>query len=86
MACSLCVGLLARLHLRPVLIAEQVEEPVGEGAVPGVTDDRRAKHDVAELAGRARREPLAQKQAPPNGYAGKFSTPYCIAASFVPHR
>ena len=24
-------------------------------------------------------EPLAQKQAPPNGYAAKFSTPYCIA-------
>jgi len=28
-------------------------------------------------------EPLAAKQAPPNGYAGKFSTPYCIAAGFV---
>ena len=28
-------------------------------------------------------EPLAAKQKPPNGYAGKFSTPYCIAASFV---
>jgi 2-methylcitrate dehydratase PrpD len=28
-------------------------------------------------------EPLATKQAPPNGYAGKFSTPYCIAAGFV---
>jgi len=24
-------------------------------------------------------EPLAQKQRPPNGYAAKFSTPYCIA-------
>jgi 2-methylcitrate dehydratase PrpD len=24
-------------------------------------------------------EPLALKHAPPNGYAGKFSTPYCIA-------
>ena len=24
-------------------------------------------------------EPLAAKQRPPNGYAGKFSTPYCIA-------
>ena len=28
-------------------------------------------------------EPLAAKQTPPNGYAGKFSTPYCIAAGFV---
>jgi 2-methylcitrate dehydratase PrpD len=28
-------------------------------------------------------EPLAAKQQPKNGYAGKFSTPYCIAAGFV---
>src|ERR1700720_1030834 len=28
-------------------------------------------------------EPLAAKQRPANGYAGKFSTPYCIAAAFV---
>jgi 2-methylcitrate dehydratase PrpD len=28
-------------------------------------------------------EPLASKQKPQNGYAGKFSTPYCIAAAFV---
>jgi 2-methylcitrate dehydratase PrpD len=28
-------------------------------------------------------EPLAAKQKPHNGYAGKFSTPYCIAAGFV---
>ncbi len=28
-------------------------------------------------------EPLAAKQRPNNGYAGKFSTPYCIAAGFV---
>jgi 2-methylcitrate dehydratase PrpD len=28
-------------------------------------------------------EPLADKQRPPNGYAGKFSTPYCIAAAFL---
>jgi 2-methylcitrate dehydratase PrpD len=28
-------------------------------------------------------EPLALKQRVPNGYAGKFSTPYCIAAGFV---
>jgi len=28
-------------------------------------------------------EPLALKHAPPNGYAGKFSTPYCIAAGFL---
>jgi 2-methylcitrate dehydratase PrpD len=28
-------------------------------------------------------EPLAAKQRPANGYAGKFSTPYCMAAGFV---
>jgi 2-methylcitrate dehydratase PrpD len=28
-------------------------------------------------------EPLAAKQTPPNGYAGKFSQPYCIAAGFI---
>jgi 2-methylcitrate dehydratase PrpD len=28
-------------------------------------------------------EPLADKQRPPNGYAAKFSTPYCIATGFV---
>lgn len=28
-------------------------------------------------------EPLEKKHAPPNGYAGKFSTPYCIAVGFL---
>src|SRR5205823_12896255 len=28
-------------------------------------------------------EPLAAKQAPPNAYAAKFSTPFCIAAGLV---
>src|SRR5579883_1047254 len=28
-------------------------------------------------------EPLAFKQRPANGYAGKFSTPYCVAAGFL---
>jgi 2-methylcitrate dehydratase PrpD len=28
-------------------------------------------------------EPLPDKQRPPNGYAGKFSQPYCIARAFV---
>ena len=28
-------------------------------------------------------EPLAAKQRVPNAYAGKFSTPYCIASGFV---
>src|SRR3989454_3977716 len=39
---------------------------------------------VAEVAeGTVHRlwEPLADKQRPPNGYAGKFSAPYCIAAT-----
>jgi 2-methylcitrate dehydratase PrpD len=28
-------------------------------------------------------EPLAAKQAPPNAYGAKFSTPFCIAAGFI---
>ena len=28
-------------------------------------------------------EPLDLKRKPPNGYAGKFSTPYCIAVGFL---
>ena len=28
-------------------------------------------------------EPLQQKQSPPNAYAAKFSTPFCIAAGFI---
>lgn len=28
-------------------------------------------------------EPLAEKQAPPNAYAAKFSTPFCIAVGFM---
>ncbi len=28
-------------------------------------------------------EPLAAKQAPPNAYAAKFSTPFCIAVAFL---
>jgi 2-methylcitrate dehydratase PrpD len=28
-------------------------------------------------------EPLAQKQAPPNAYAAKFSVPFCIAVGFI---
>jgi 2-methylcitrate dehydratase PrpD len=28
-------------------------------------------------------EPLADKQHPPNGYAAKFSIPYCVASGFV---
>jgi 2-methylcitrate dehydratase PrpD len=28
-------------------------------------------------------EPLAEKQRPPNGYAAKFATPYCIAAAIL---
>lgn len=28
-------------------------------------------------------EPLAEKQKPPTGYGGKFSTPYCVAVGFL---
>jgi 2-methylcitrate dehydratase PrpD len=39
--------------------------------------------DVAEGTVHRLWEPLADKQRPPNGYAAKFSTPYCVAAGFV---
>ena len=46
--------------------------------------------DVIELVARVAEgtvhrlwEPLAEKQRPPNGYAAKFSAPWCIAAGFV---
>ena len=49
-----------------------------------------APEDVAEMLcdvgeGTVHRlwEPLTRKQRPPNGYAAKFATPYCIAAAFV---
>ena len=50
------VSALAPLHLRPVLVPEQVEQPFREGA-PLVADDLRAQHDVAERPRHARREP-----------------------------
>src|ERR1700730_10727076 len=39
--------------------------------------------EVGEGTGPRLWEPLADKQRPGNGYGGKFSTPYCIAAGFV---
>ncbi len=39
--------------------------------------------EVAEATVHRLWEPLADKQRPVNGYAAKFSTPYCIAAGFV---
>lgn len=39
--------------------------------------------DVAEGTVHRLWEPLAAKRRPPNGYAAKFSTPYCIAAGFI---
>jgi 2-methylcitrate dehydratase PrpD len=50
------------------IAAEQVEELVCE---------------VAEGTVHRLWEPLAAKQRPANGYAGKFSTPYCIAVAWV---
>ena len=55
---------------------------------------RRARHqgrrDRRDRSARSARAPCTgcgsrsrAKQRPPNGYAGKFSTPYCIAAGFV---
>ncbi len=44
---------------------------------------RRSVCEVGEGTVHRLWEPLAAKQHVPNGYAGKFSTPYCIAAGFV---
>jgi 2-methylcitrate dehydratase PrpD len=46
-------------------------------------DIRALECEVAEGTVHRLWEPLAAKQAPANGYAGKFSTPYCIAYGFV---
>src|SRR5262249_29137265 len=49
-----------------------------------------AADDIAEVVGEVAEgtvhrlwEPLPDKQRPANGYAAKFSTPYCVAAGFV---
>ena len=70
--------------------------PCGTMAHPYIDCARRlaargidAKHivemvcDVGEGTVHRLWEPLAAKQTPSNGYAGKFSTPYCVAAGFV---
>jgi len=36
-----------------------MQEPVHDGSAPGLADDLRAEHHVAELARRARLEPIA---------------------------
>jgi 2-methylcitrate dehydratase PrpD len=49
----------------------------------GATEIRSITCDVAEGTVHRLWEPLALKQAPPNAYAAKFSTPYCIAVGFL---
>jgi 2-methylcitrate dehydratase PrpD len=54
-------------------------------AARGITADDLAKITCEVAEGTVHRlwEPLADKQRPPNGYAAKFSTPYCLAVGFV---
>ena len=52
-----------------------------ERVSPGDIDEIVA--DVGEGTVHRLWEPLADKQRPPNGYAAKFSTPYCIAAGLL---
>ncbi|MFL5418970.1 MAG: MmgE/PrpD family protein [Myxococcales bacterium] len=52
-----------------------------ERVSPGEIDEIVA--DVGEGTVHRLWEPLADKQRPPNGYAAKFSTPYCIAAGLL---
>ena len=47
------------------------------------TRSRRLVCEVGEGTVHRLWEPLADKQRPPNGYAAKFATPYCIAAGLV---
>src|SRR5262249_17216927 len=49
----------------------------------GEGDIREMVCDVGEGTVHRLWEPLAAKQHPKNGYAGKFSSPYCIAAGLV---
>ena len=44
------MALLSRLHVRPVLVAEQVEQRVHERSAPGRADDLRADERIPELA------------------------------------
>lgn len=54
-------------------------------AARGIADDVIAEIvcEVAEGTVHRLWEPLAQKHAPPNPYAAKFSVPFCIAVGFV---
>jgi 2-methylcitrate dehydratase PrpD len=63
-------------------------EAAGEMAKRGVSPDRIESIVCKVGEGTVHRlwEPLALKHAPPNGYAGKFSTPYCIAVGFIDGR
>jgi 2-methylcitrate dehydratase PrpD len=51
--------------------------------VPDPGDIAEIVADVGEGTVHRLWEPLADKQRPPNGYAAKFSTPYCIAAALL---
>jgi 2-methylcitrate dehydratase PrpD len=53
------------------------------GARVGADDVAEMVCEVGEGTVHRLWEPLAAKQHPNNGYAGKFSTPYCIAAAFI---
>jgi 2-methylcitrate dehydratase PrpD len=54
-------------------------------AARGITADRIVEIECDTAEGIVHRlwEPLAGKQAPPNAYAAKFSTPFCMALGFV---
>jgi len=56
-----------------------------ELAASGIPPDEIAtlECDVGEGTVHRLWEPLGLKQRPPNGYAAKFSTPYCIAVGFI---
>src|SRR6266550_1100357 len=67
-------------------MAGGIIEYLAEGSWTKRLDVRDVVEVVCEAAeGTVHRlwEPLAAKQRPPNAYAGKFSSPYCIAAGFV---
>jgi 2-methylcitrate dehydratase PrpD len=51
--------------------------------VPRSDDIAEIVADVGEGTVHRLWEPLEGKQRPPNGYAAKFSTPYCIAAALL---
>jgi len=63
--------------------ARRISLRLGKGAGRGLQDVVAIECDTAEGIVHRLWEPLEAKRAPPNGYAAKFSIPYCVACALV---